>query len=169
LNFKPLGIEKYVRSTNPAEWLKVYQLAIEATGGDSYVMENYLPVFLSSSTRTWLLRLPVGSVRSWNQLCQLFTSNCHATCACPGVDWDVSNIIQKKGESLWEFIHCFCNKRNVILEVDDKAIIMFFNKGLRDPALICKLAMKNPRTSEVMFAITNKYALVEEATLDTRE
>jgi hypothetical protein len=24
LNFKPLGIEKYDGSTNPAEWLKVY-------------------------------------------------------------------------------------------------------------------------------------------------
>jgi hypothetical protein len=29
--------------------------------------------------------------------------------------------------------------------------------------------MKNPRTSEVMFAIANKYALAEKATLDTKE
>jgi hypothetical protein len=29
--------------------------------------------------------------------------------------------------------------------------------------------MKNPRTSEAMFAIANKYALAEEATLNTRE
>jgi hypothetical protein len=35
--------------------------------------------------------------------------------------------------------------------------------------MICKLAMKNPRTLEEMFAIANKYALAEEATLDTRE
>jgi hypothetical protein len=46
---------------------------------------------------------------------------------------------------------------------------MFFKKGLRDPALIYKLTMKNPRMLEVMFAIANKYSLVEEATLDTRE
>jgi hypothetical protein len=46
---------------------------------------------------------------------------------------------------------------------------MFFKKGLRDPALICKLTMKNPRMLEVMFAIANKYSLVEEATLNTRE
>jgi hypothetical protein len=46
---------------------------------------------------------------------------------------------------------------------------MFIKKGLRDPSLIHKHAMKNPRTSEEMFAITNKYALAEEATLDTRE
>jgi hypothetical protein len=52
LNFKPLGIKKYDGSTNPVEWLEVYQLTIEAAGGDTYVMANYLPVCLSSSTRT---------------------------------------------------------------------------------------------------------------------
>jgi hypothetical protein len=46
---------------------------------------------------------------------------------------------------------------------------MFFKKGLRDPSLIRKLTMKNPRTSEAMFSIANKYALADEATLDTRE
>jgi hypothetical protein len=46
---------------------------------------------------------------------------------------------------------------------------MFFKKGLMDLALIHKLTMKNPRTSEAMFTIANKYALAEEATLNTRE
>jgi hypothetical protein len=52
MNFKPSGIEKYDGPTNPTEWLKVYQLATEAAGGDSFVMANYLPVYLSSSART---------------------------------------------------------------------------------------------------------------------
>jgi hypothetical protein len=34
LNFKPSVIEKYDGSTNPTEWLEVYELTIEATGGD---------------------------------------------------------------------------------------------------------------------------------------
>jgi hypothetical protein len=82
----PLGIEKYDGSTNPAEWLEVYQPAIEAVGGDSYVMANYLTVCLSSSAKTWLIGLLTGSVRSWNHLCQLFTSNFHAMCAHLGVN-----------------------------------------------------------------------------------
>jgi hypothetical protein len=81
VNFMTSGIEKYNGSTNPSEWLEVYQLTIEAVGGDSYVMVNYLPVCLSSSARTWLLRLAVGSVQFWNHLRQLFTSNFRATCA----------------------------------------------------------------------------------------
>jgi hypothetical protein len=66
----------------------------------------------------------------------LFTSNFHATCVHSRVDWDVASVIKKKGESLRELIHCFCDKRNIIPEVDDKPIIMFFKKGLRDLALI---------------------------------
>jgi hypothetical protein len=69
LNFKPPGIDKYDGSTNPAEWLKVYQLTIEAIGGDLYVIANYLHVYLSASARTWLIGLPTGSVRSWSHLC----------------------------------------------------------------------------------------------------
>jgi hypothetical protein len=35
--------------------------------------------------------------------------------------------------------------------------------------LIRKITMKNPRTSKQMLAIANKYALAEEATIDTKE
>jgi hypothetical protein len=77
--------------------------------------------------------------------------------------------VQKKGEFLWEFIQRFCNKRNIISEVDDKSIIMFFKKGLMDSSFIRKLTMKNLGMSEEILAIANKYALAKEATLDTRE
>jgi hypothetical protein len=46
---------------------------------------------------------------------------------------------------------------------------MFFKKGPTGLFLICKLAMKNPRSSEEMLVITKKYALVEEATLDNKK
>jgi hypothetical protein len=169
VNFKSSGIKKYDGSTNLAEWFEVYQLAIKAARGDSYVRANYLLVYLSSSARTWLLGLPTGSVRSWNHLHWLFISNFRATCAWLGVNWDLASVVQKKGESLREYIQCFCNKRNVIPEVDDKSIMMFFKKGLRDSSLIRKLTINNPMISEQMFSIANRYALADEATLDTRE
>jgi hypothetical protein len=130
-------------------------------------MVNYLLVFLLASTRMWLLGLPTRSVCSWSHLCWLFTSNFHDTCAQLGVIWE--SAWSRKKESLREFIQHFCNKRNIIPEVDDTSIIMFFKKGLRDSSLICKLAMKNPKMLEEMLSIANKYALAEEATLDTRE
>jgi hypothetical protein len=67
LNFKPSGINKYVGSTNPIEWLEVYQLTIEVDGGDSYVMTNYLSICLSWSSKTWLMGLPTGFVPTIHQ------------------------------------------------------------------------------------------------------
>jgi hypothetical protein len=99
----------------------------------------------------------------------LFTSNFCATCAWPRVDWDLASVVYQKGESLREYIQRFFNKRNIIPVVNDKSIIMFFKKGLKEPSLIQKLAMKNPRMSEEMFYVTNRYALAEEVTLDSRE
>jgi hypothetical protein len=78
-------------------------------------------------------------------------------------------IFQKKGESHREFIQRFYNKRNIIPEVDNKSIVMFFKKRLRDSSLTHKLTMKNPKMSKEMLAIANKYALSEEATLNTRK
>jgi hypothetical protein len=57
LNFKSSGIKKYYGSTNPTEWLELYQLAIEVAGGDSYVMANYLPDCLSLSVSPFLVPL----------------------------------------------------------------------------------------------------------------
>jgi hypothetical protein len=90
-------------------------------------------------------------------------------CACLAVNWDLASVIQKKGESLQEFIQQLCNERNIIPEVDDKSIVMFLKKGLKDLSLILKLTMKKPRMSEAMFTIASKYTLAEEVTLDTRE
>jgi hypothetical protein len=57
----------------------------------------------------------------------------------------------------------------VILEVNNKSIVMFFKNELREPSLIRKLGMKIPRMLEEMFYITNRYTLAEEVTLDNRE
>jgi hypothetical protein len=135
LNFKPSRIDKYDGSTNPAEWLEVYRLTIEAAGGDSYIMANDLPVGLLALARTWLQGLPMGSACSWSHFCRQFISNFRATCAWSGVEWDLASMVQK----------------------------------VRDSSLIRNFTMKDPSTSEEMLSIANKYALAEEATLDTRE
>jgi hypothetical protein len=110
LNFKPSRIKKYDGSTNPAEWLEVYRLTIEAAGGDSCVMVNYLSVCLPASAKKWLLGFPMGPVHSWSHLYWQFTSNFCATYTCSGIKRDLANVVQKKGESLWEFIQHFCEK-----------------------------------------------------------
>jgi hypothetical protein len=67
-NYKLLGINNYDGSTNPTEWLAVYQLTITATGGDTYGMANYLLICRSSLARTWLMGLPTPVLTIHQQL-----------------------------------------------------------------------------------------------------
>jgi hypothetical protein len=62
--FKTGNIDRYDGSTNPGEFVHVYQIVIEATGGDNRVKANILPTALTGAVRSWLINLPEGSITS---------------------------------------------------------------------------------------------------------
>jgi hypothetical protein len=66
-NFKIGCIDKYDGSSNPEEFIQVYQTVIEATGGHDRVKAKYLPMALSDMARSWLINLPKGFVYTWDQ------------------------------------------------------------------------------------------------------
>ena len=55
---------RYDGTTDPAEFLQLYELSIKAANGDEKVMANWFPMALKDGTRSWLLNLPVGSISS---------------------------------------------------------------------------------------------------------
>jgi hypothetical protein len=56
--FKTGNIDKYDGSSNPDEFIQVYQTIIEAAGGDGQVKNNFLPTALIGTARSWLINLP---------------------------------------------------------------------------------------------------------------
>jgi hypothetical protein len=64
--FKPRPIDKYDGSSNPEEFIQVYHMVIEATGGDDLIKANYLPTTLTDTTRLWLINLPEGTIYDWD-------------------------------------------------------------------------------------------------------
>jgi hypothetical protein len=56
--FKTGNIDRYDDSSNPEEFIQVYQTVIEAIGGDDWVKANFLPTALIGATRSWLINLP---------------------------------------------------------------------------------------------------------------
>jgi hypothetical protein len=56
--FKTGNIDRYDGSSNPEEFIQVYQIIIEATGGDDQVKTNFLPMALTGVTRSRLINLP---------------------------------------------------------------------------------------------------------------
>jgi hypothetical protein len=56
--FKTSNIDRYNGSSNPKEFIQVYQTVIEAVGGDDWVKANFLPTTLTGMARSWLINLP---------------------------------------------------------------------------------------------------------------
>jgi hypothetical protein len=56
--FRTGNIDRYDDSSNPEEFIQVYQTVIEAVGGDDRVKANFLPTTLIGATRSWLINLP---------------------------------------------------------------------------------------------------------------
>jgi hypothetical protein len=75
LKFQPHLSEKYDGSVNHAKFLHIYTSSILAVGGNEVVMANYFPVALISTTRSWLMNLPAGSLYSWKELYHRFMAS----------------------------------------------------------------------------------------------
>ena len=62
--FKPDLPPCYDGTADPAEFLQLYELGIEAANGDEKVMANWFPMELKDGARTWLLNLAPGTISS---------------------------------------------------------------------------------------------------------
>jgi hypothetical protein len=56
--FKTSNINRYDSSSNPEEFIQVYQTVIKAAKGEDRVMANFLPTALTGAARSWLINLP---------------------------------------------------------------------------------------------------------------
>ena len=62
--FKPDLPPHYDDTADPAEFLQLYELSIEAANGDEKVMANWFPMDLKDGACTLLLNLQHGSISS---------------------------------------------------------------------------------------------------------
>jgi hypothetical protein len=73
-NFKP-NIQKYDGRSDPNIWLSTYYVAVKAAGGKFDHLAAYFPLVMGDAPSIWLNNLPTGSITSWTDLSQAFTSN----------------------------------------------------------------------------------------------
>jgi hypothetical protein len=110
--FKAGNIDRYDSSSNPKEFIKVYQTVIDAARGDDQVKANFLPMALTVMARSWHINLLEGSIYSWDQLCAMFIGNFQGTYKRPSTTETMKTIRQKPDESLWDYVKHFYNIRN---------------------------------------------------------
>jgi hypothetical protein len=94
------NINRYDDSSNPEEFIQVYQMVIEAAVGDDQVKANFLPTTLTDAARSWLINLSEASIYSWDQLCVMFIRNIQSTYECLSTAETLKTIRKKPDESL---------------------------------------------------------------------
>src|SRR3990170_6802294 len=113
--FKPEIPEKYDGRLNPAEFLSIYTIAVQAARGrDEKVFANYFPLALKPNMRSWLMHLPENSISSWADLCHEFVGAFTGSHQEPGRPSDLQLLLQKEGESLRKYMQrCSRVHRNI--------------------------------------------------------
>ena len=66
--FKPVNIESYDGTTDPAVWIEEFNLHIHMARGDDVHAIKYLPLKHKGPARHWLNSLPASSIGSWEDL-----------------------------------------------------------------------------------------------------
>ena len=66
--FKPVNIESYDGTTDPAVWIEDYLLHIHMARSDDLHAIKYLPLKLKGPARHWLNSLPAESISCWEDL-----------------------------------------------------------------------------------------------------
>ena len=100
--FKPINIESYDGTTDPAVWIEDYLLNIHMACGDDLHAIKYLPLKLKVPARYWLNSLPENSIGSWEDFEDAFRDNFQGTYVRPLDADDLSHIVQKPDESVRE-------------------------------------------------------------------
>jgi hypothetical protein len=67
MDFKP-AIEKYDSCFDPSIWLKMYNIATRASGGNEDHMVGYFPLVMGKAPLLWLDNLPAECITSWATL-----------------------------------------------------------------------------------------------------
>ena len=102
--FKPDLPPRYDGTPDPAEFLQLYELSIEAANGEEKVMANWFPMALKDGACSWLLNLPPGSISSWNEMRDRFFANFQGTRDRPPAAGDLRRVKQQPGETLQKYI-----------------------------------------------------------------
>jgi hypothetical protein len=74
-NFRAGTYPKYNSSTDPAQYIMSYQVAVASSGGDDATMAKSFIIALEGPALTWYTRLPPLSIDSWKGLRDKFVLN----------------------------------------------------------------------------------------------
>ena len=161
--FKPINIESYDGTTDPAVWIEDFILHIHMARGDDLHAIKYLPLKLKGPARHWLNSLPENSIGSWEDLEEAFLNNLQGTYVRPPDADDLSHIVQQPGESARKFWTRFLTQKNQIVDCPDAEALAAFKHSIRDEWLARHLGQEKPKSMAALTALMTHFCAGEDS------
>jgi hypothetical protein len=154
-DFKP-AIEKYDDRSDPSIWLKMYNIAARASGGNEDHMAGNFPLVMGKAPLLWLDNLPAECITSWATLSRLFTINYQATYNRPGNTHHLARVHMRHDETLREYTNCYFENRNTLAGIKDEDVIAYYKKGVTNIKLFKKIHEADADTITDLMAYIDK-------------
>ncbi|KAK1612514.1 hypothetical protein QYE76_036187 [Lolium multiflorum] len=138
------------------------------TGGTKATSMQSIQVYLSGAARSWIKKLPPGSIDSWETFENLFVKNFLSTCKKPASIEQLRACRQKYDESMRMYIQRWNIIKNSAENISDERAIDAFVGGIRRKDFIEDLGRTNPKTIAALMEIANRWADGEDAVNNKR-
>jgi hypothetical protein len=130
-NFRAGTYPKYNGSTDPAQYIMSYQVAVASSRGDDTTMAKSFIIALEGPALTWYTRLPPLSIDSWRSLRDKFLLNFQGYRPDTDALAELSLCKQLEKETLREYYRKFLTLKSQLPSVDDQIAIHYAISGLQ--------------------------------------
>jgi hypothetical protein len=161
-NFRAGTYPKYNGSTDPAQYIMSYQVAVASFGGDDATMAKSFIIALEGPTLTWYTRLPPLSIDSWKGLRDKFLLNFQGYRPDTDALAELSLYKQQEKETLREYYKKFLTLKPQLPLVDDHIAIHYAISGLRAGVLYSHYIRDPPKNLQELYQLFEKYARSKE-------
>jgi hypothetical protein len=151
-NFRAGTYPKYNSSTDPAQYIMCYQVAVASSGGDDATMAKSF-FALEGPTLTWYTMLPPLSIDSWRGLRDKFLLNFQGYRPDTDALAELSLCKQMERETLREYYRKFLTLKSQLPSVDDQIAIHYVISGLRAGVLYSHCIRDPPKNLQELYQL----------------
>ena len=126
-----MKLPTFAGDTDPREFFKTYETAMESCGGGEAIKAKAFPMAAEGIAGAWYTRLPPGSISSWGQLREQILVHFRGNHAKPVNSSDLHACVQREGESLADYTRRFIHLKCQATYVNEATVFETVIQGLR--------------------------------------
>jgi hypothetical protein len=161
-NFRADTYPKYNGTTDPAQYIMSYQVAVASSRGDDATMAKSFIIALEGPTMTWYTRLPPLSIDSWKGIRDKFLLNFQGYRPDTDALAELSLCKKQEKETLREYYRNILTLKSQLPSVDDHITIHYAINGLRAGVLYSHCIRDPPKNLQELYRLFDKYVRSEE-------